>query len=412
MTTKPTPPPSSLNIFQALTIVIALITTGAISFLGGMVYERQQGLAYSDDFDVFWEAWDFIDEEYYKEPPDIQDRVYGSISGIIQTLDDPYTNVSPPVQAEESRETIAGKFGGIGAYVSLTADGEPVIVEVIQDRCIAETPASKAGLQPNDVIRAIDGQPAPLNNTDEVVDLIKGDPGTDVVLTLYRPAVDETLDVTIRREAIEQITVLDNMYYENNIGYLRLALFNGVATKQMICKLEALLEQNPSAIILDLRGNGGGLLSEAISVADLFLSKGTVVTQRDRKGNEESLSADDGDMGEKIPLVVLMDHSSASASEVVAGALQDYGRAILVGEQSFGKGSVQLVHKLSDGGELRVTAAAWYTPNNRLIHGEGLTPDIIVPTPHIDEQGNDAALNAALEYIREEYDLAVPPIIG
>lgn len=412
MTTKPTPPPSSLNIFQALTIVIALITTGAVSFLGGMVYERQQGLAYSDDFEVFWEAWDFIDEEYYKEPPDIQDRVYGSINGIIQTLDDPYTNISQPVQAEESRETIAGKFGGIGAYVSLTDEGEPVIVEVIRDRCIAETPASKAGLQPNDVIRAIDGQPAPLNNTDEVVDLIKGDPGTDVVLTLYRPTVNETLDVTIRREAIEQITVLDNMYYENNIGYLRLALFNGVATKQMICKLEALLERNPSAIILDLRGNGGGLLSEAISVADLFLSKGTVVTQRNRKGNEESLSADDGDMGEKIPLVVLMDHGSASASEVVAGALQDYGRAILVGEQSFGKGSVQLVHKLSDGGELRVTAAAWYTPNNRLIHGEGLTPDIIVPTPHIDEQGNDAALNAALEYIREEYDLAVPPIIG
>ncbi|MCB9435563.1 MAG: S41 family peptidase [Anaerolineales bacterium] len=412
MTTKPTPPPSSLNVFQALTIVVALITTGTVSFLGGMVYERQQGLAYSDDFEVFWEAWDFIDQEYYKEPPEIQDRVYGSIKGIIQTLDDPYTNVSPPVLAEESRETIAGKFGGIGAYVSLTAEGEPVIVEVIQDRCIAETPASKAGLQSNDVIRAIDGQPAPLNDTDKVVDLIKGDPGTDVVLTLYRTANDETLDITIRREAIEQITVLDNLYYEDSVGYLRLALFNGVATKQMICKLEALLEQNPSAIILDLRGNGGGLLSEAISVADLFLGKGVVVTQRDRKGNEESLSADDGDMGEDIPLVVLIDHGSASASEVVAGALQDYGRAILVGEQSFGKGSVQLVHKLSDGGELRVTAAAWYTPNNRLIHGEGLTPDIVVPTPHIDEQGNDAALNAALEYIREEYDLAVPSIIG
>lgn len=408
---QPNLSPPALNTFQVLTIAIALTTTGAVSFLGGIVYERQQGLTHSEEFEVFWDAWDFIDKEFYKEPPDIQDRVYGSINGIIQTLDDPYTHVSPPIQAEHNREIIEGKFGGIGAYVSLTAEGEPYIVEVIRDKCIAETPASKFGLQANDIIRAIDGQPAPRNNTDAVVELIKGDPGTNVVLTMYRPAENETLNIQIRRESIEQITVTDRMYY-GSVGYLRLSLFNSVATKQMLCKLEAMLETKPTAIILDLRGNGGGLLGEAINIADLFLGEGTVVSQRDRRGNTESLYADNGDIGENIPLIVLIDPSSASASEVVAGALQDYGRAILVGEQSFGKGSVQLVHKLPDGGELRVTAAAWYTPNNRIIHNEGLTPDILVPTPHVDNQGNDTAIAAALDYIRQNYAVAIPPIIG
>ncbi len=397
--------PVGFSTFQVLTVVMAILVTATLSFLGGVIYERQQGLAYSDEFEVFWEAWDFIDDEFYREPPSVRDRVYGGIRGIITTLGDDYTNVSPPVQAEQSREQIAGKFGGIGAYVSLNEDEEPVITDVISDECIETTPAEQAGLQSDDVIRAVDSYPVAGLGLDAVIDLIKGEAGTDVVLTIYRPEGDETFDVTIRRASVEQITVIDEMYGE--IGYLYLTLFNGVATSQMDCKLRNMLAQDPQALILDLRGNGGGFLHEAESIADMFLDEGEVVIQRDREGNEQYSYSSDGDLAEDIPMVVLVDGGSASASEVVAGALQARDRAVLIGKLTFGKGSVQLVHELADGGELRVTAAVWYTPcegdyQDCLIHGVGLRPDIeFEDEQQFDEEGRDLVLQLALDYITE-----------
>lgn len=394
-------PAVRFNAFQTLTLIVALLVTAGVAFLGGVVYDRQQGLAYSDDFKVFWEAWNYIDDQYYEEPPAVKDRVYGGIAGVLQALNDPYSNVSPPVLAEEHREVIEGKFGGIGASVSVNEAGEPFIVQVIEDRCIAQTPASKAGLQANDIIRAVDGQDVTGWELERVVDVVKGHEGTDVVLTIYRAEGDETFDVRIRREIVEQITVADQMI--DDVGYLRLALFNGVATRQLQCKLENLLTQSPRAIIFDLRGNGGGLLDQALSVADLFLDQGLIVSQRDRAGNQEDMFSTNGQIGENIPMAVLIDRGSASASEVVAGALQDRHRALLVGQNSFGKGSVQNVYTLSDGGELRVTAAAWYTPDGRRIHGIGLEPDIIVDGEQVDENGQDRFLAAALEYVNQAF---------
>lgn len=389
-----------LTAFQALTVLMAILVTATLSFLGGVVYERQQGLAYSDEFEVFWEAWDFIDDEFYRSPPPVEQRVYGGIEGVVRTLDDRFSSVSPPVQAEESREQIAGKFGGIGAYVSTNEAGEPFITDVVSDECIEPTPAERAGLQSNDVIRAVDGQPVVGMELDQVIDLVKGQEGTDVVLTIYRPEDGLEFDVTIRRAIVEQITVIDETY--DDVGYLYLTLFNGVATSQMTCKLRAMLALELDAIILDLRGNGGGFLHEALSIADMFLDEGVVVVQRDREGNEDRSFSSDGDLAEDIPMVVLIDGGSASASEVVAGALQDRDRAVLIGQTSFGKGSVQLVHELADGGELRVTSAVWYTPDGRLIHEVGLEPDIVFEgEQQIDESGQDLVLQMALNYIDE-----------
>ncbi len=399
--TTETHEPVRLTTFQMLTIFVAIVATATVSFLAGVVYDRHQSLAYSEEFEIFWEAWQYIDNEFYREPPSVTDRVYGGIRGVISTLGDEYTSVSPPVMAEHSREVISGKFGGIGATVSTDEAGDSYIVEVISDQCITATPAERAGLQAGDVFRAVDGQTVQGLEMNLVVDMVRGDPDTDVVLTMYRPAEDLTFDVTVRRANVEQITVVDQMY--GDVAYLHLGLFNAVATQQMACKLEQVLAQNPRAIILDLRGNGGGLLNEATQIADLFLDQGLIVIQRDREGNEERLFSETGGIAEQIPMLVLIDGGSASASEVVAGALQDRGRAVLVGQNSFGKGSVQFVYILSDGGELRVTAAAWYTPNNHGINRNGdvggLTPDILIEGDQIGEDGNDRTLEAALGYI-------------
>ena len=392
-----------LNSFQVITIVVALLITASVSFLGGVVYNRQTGVASSDEFEVFWEAWNFIDSEYYQEPPSVTERVYGGLTGVVSTLDQ-FSSISPPVQAEQNREFIAGKFGGIGAQVSINENQEPFIVDVIRDACTNTTPADRAGLQANDVIRAVDGQAVIGWAIEDVVDIVKGDPGTDVVLTIFRPFEDgdgEEMDIRIRRDAIDQITVHDAMI--DDVGYLYLQSFNHVSSQQMQCKLEILMDENPRAIILDLRGNGGGLLNESIEIADMFLDQGLVLIQRDRHGNEERHFSENDGIAEDIPLAVIINENSASASEVVAGALQDRGRAILVGKTSFGKGSVQLVHELSDGGELRVTSAAWYTPSGEQIHEIGLTPDILVEGALIDGDGNDLAVEAAMNYLDEHF---------
>lgn len=408
-----TPPPRAsdtdrpqkvgVSSFQALSIVMAMLVTAAISFLAGVLYERTQSLASSDEFVVFWEAWDRIEDDYYftDRLPDDQQRVYGAIQGFVSTLEDPNTRFAPPAVAEDSREQIEGRFGGIGAIVGTNADNEPYIIEVIADECINTTPADAAGLQANDVIRAVDGTSVEGLNLDDVVELVRGRQGTTVTLSIYRPEPDETMDIEVRRDNIENITVNSEMI--DDVGYMHLTLFNAVATKQLRCNLEILLEQNPRAIILDLHDNPGGLLNEALLVADIFLDEGLILTQRDRDGNVEQLFSDNGDTGEQIPLYVIVDGGSASASEVVAGALRDRDRATLIGQTTFGKGSVQNVYALSDGSELRVTAAAWYTPDDLRIEGQGLEPDEFVECAGLEPIECDARnLEFTLDFIDEQ----------
>jgi carboxyl-terminal processing protease len=392
-----------ISSFQALSILMAILVTAAVAFLAGVLYERSQGLASSEEFVVFWEAWDRIEDDYYftDRLPNDQQRVYGAIQGFVTTLGDPNTRFAPPTIAEDSREQIEGRFGGIGAVVGTNDNNEPYIIEVIADECINTTPADAAGLRSNDVIRAVDGASVEGLDLNGVVDLVRGRQGTIVTLTVFRPEAEETLDIDVRRDNIENITVNAEMI--DDIGYMHLTLFNAVATKQLRCKLELLMEQNPRAIILDLHDNPGGLLNEALLVADVFLEEGLVLTQRDREGNVEQLFSDSGDEGEDIPLYVIVDDRSASASEVVAGALRDRDRAVLIGQTTFGKGSVQNVYELSDGSELRVTSAAWYTPDDVRIEGQGLAPDEFVDCEGLDPVECDARnLSFTLEFIEQD----------
>jgi carboxyl-terminal processing protease len=209
------------------------------------------------------------------------------------------------------------------------------------------------------------------------------------------------LEITIVRELIE-IPIVESEMLENNIAYVRLTGFNSNADRQLALALHELLAQNPQALIFDLRDNPGGFLNQSVAVADLFLPEGIILYQRDRGGAEEIFRSQSGDIAETIPLVVLVNPGSASASEIVAGAIKDLGRGILIGETTFGKGSVQQTHTLPGGSELRVTIARWYTPNNQTIDGQGIAPDIEVISESESATETDIQLQRAIEYILSE----------
>lgn len=390
--------------FQLVTVLMALLITGGVAFLGGILYSRQTDEAYSEEFIAFWEAWDIIEEDYYKNPPDEQDRVYAAISGLTSSMGDPYSSFSPPVQADQNREFLSGEFGGIGANVQELETGEVVIT-----RAIEGNPAQKAGMLAGDIIIAVDGESVEGLGINETINLIIGDVGTEVKVTVRRHELDddgnilssEEIEFTLTRATIQRPVATSTML--DDVGYIYLSDFSAVATSQLERELTAILAENPRAVILDMRGNGGGLLSEAVSVSDLFLPNGLVLSERDRNTKTDEYFSQTGEIGENIPLIILMDGGTASASEIVAGALQDRDRAILIGQQSYGKASVQELNALSGGGELRITVAGWYTPDEQEINGVGLTPDIVVDGDQFDANGNDLILNAALEHIDSLY---------
>ncbi len=345
------------------------------------------------DFDVFYEAWQLVEEQYDGDVPPNEDVLYSAIEGSLETLDDEFTRFIRPDVAERMRQDAAGSVEGIGAFVRENEEGQFEIV-----RPIPGQPAELAGLLPGDIIIGVNGESVAGVSFDEVILLVRGPRGTDVTLTVQREGEEEPLEFTITRVRFEIPTVEYEML-ENNIAYLHLQEFNQTATEKTVAALEELLAQNPQALILDLRDNPGGFLNQSVAVADLFLTENVVLFERNRAGLDQTFTADDGDLAETIPLIVLVNPGSASASEIVAGALQDHGRAILIGETTFGKGSVQQVHELSDGSEIRITIARWYTPANNSIDKEGITPDIEVPMAFDAEE--DVQLERAIEYILE-----------
>jgi carboxyl-terminal processing protease len=347
------------------------------------------------DLDLFYEVWQIISEQYDGELPDENELLYSTIRGSLDSLDDEFTRYLPPAAAARVREDMQGSFEGIGAYVNMTDDGYLEIV-----RPIADQPAARAGLQAGDIIIAVDGESILGKSLDDAIALVRGPRGTAVTLTVTREEVEEPFDVTIVRERIEIATVESEMLPEG-IAYVRLTSFNSVATQQLSQTLTELLAQNPQALIFDLRDNPGGFLDQAVNVADLFLPDGVVLYERNIRGLDKVFQSKDGGPAENIPLVVLVNVGSASASEIVAGAIQDRGRAILIGETTFGKGSVQQVHTLSDGSELRVTIARWYTPNDNSIDKSGIIPEFeVLPSPVEFRGPEDTQLQRAIEYIQ------------
>ncbi len=342
--------------------------------------------------DLYWEVWGLIEQHYYGILPSEQDRVYGAIRGSLRTLDDDYTSFIESERASVLRSSLNGSFEGIGAVVRLNEADQLEIVRALEGQ-----PAELAGLQPKDVVVAVDGESLEGVGLYEAISLIRGPRGTPVVLTIWRPGEPDTFDVEIIRAQIPLPTIESEML-EGDIGYIWLYEFNAQATSLLREAIEELRSQGATGLILDLRDNPGGFLSQAVSVADEFLPAGVVLYERGRDLDEAFESTDEG-LAEDIPLVVLINGGSASASEIVAGAIQDRGRAPLIGETSLGKGSVQQPRTLSDGSELHITVARWFTPDGRAIHGNGLEPDIVVPLTEEDyENDRDPQLDRALEY--------------
>ena len=349
-------------------------------------------------FQLFWEAWDLVQRHYYDELPSMQEVTYAAIRGVLDTLDDKYTAFIEPDVASILEEDATGQFEGIGAFVDLDEAGRVRIVDTFEDG-----PAAQAGLRAEDRVIAVDGDSVVGDPLYEAIGKIRGPAGSEVTLTVEREGSPEPFSVVVTRARLE-IPIVEHEMLDGGVGYISLHEFSATASDSLEDGLQTLLEENPEGIVLDLRQNPGGWLDQAIDVADLFLGDRLVAVERFSDGREREFKARSGDLAEDIPLVVLVNNGSASASEIVAGALQDHGRAALIGTPTFGKGSVQRPFDLSDGSELRVTVALWFTPDDQRIQGRGLTPDVEVPWPEEDRQENpeqDPQLERAVEYLLE-----------
>ncbi|GAP64412.1 carboxyl-terminal processing protease [Ardenticatena maritima] len=355
-----------------------------------------------EDLKVFWEALGLLREHFYGELPPEEEITYAAIRGVLQTTGDQFTTFVNPEHAKMLEEDIQGEFEGIGATVRMNADN---LLEIVAP--IPNSPAEAAGLRPGDVVLAVDGQSIRGLTLMEAVALIRGPRGSSVTLTIQRDG-GEPFDVTIVRDRIEIPTVEARLIESEThppVGYVKLNEFNAKATDQLRAAIQDLRDQGAQGFIFDLRNNPGGLLSQAIRVSSQFLPEDSLVLIERGKFGEEEHRAVAGGIWVEGPLVVLVNNGSASASEIVAGALQDHQRAPLVGETTFGKGSVQAPYTLSDGSSLRVTIARWFTPNGRAIHGEGITPDIFVErTPEDESNQRDPQLDRALEELYHQLE--------
>jgi carboxyl-terminal processing protease len=350
----------------------------------------------SEDFDIMIQVWEIVSQQFDGELPASEEVVHTAIQQSLELLEDEYTQYIPPDVADQVRQQLEGSFEGIGAFIDLTEDGYLLIVRPIEGQ-----PAALAGVLSGDIVTHVDGVPVLGKTQEEIVNEVKGPRGTEVTLTIIRESAPEPLNITIVRALVE-LPIIESDMLENNIAYIRLTSFNSTAVQQLSVELDALLNQNPQALIFDLRDNPGGFLNQSVAVADLFLPEGVVLYQRNRNGEEEVFSSQTGDIAETIPLIVLVNSGSASASEIVAGAIQDQGRGIILGEVSFGKGSVQNTLTLPDGSELRVTIARWYTPDNNTIDGQGITPDVIVPLEGEFGTETDSQIRRAIELLLSE----------
>jgi len=383
----------SESLFRAQ-ILFGVVLVAGIAFVAGVWFAGATDSPHNNDaFDLFWQSWDILDREFYYDLPEERDMVYGAIQGLLSTAGDRYTFFAPPTRAEFDRQTMAGEFGGIGAYVSQDLEGNLIITAPFNGY-----PAKQAGLKANDIILEVDGTSIKGWSFDDAVSLLRGSVGTKVALTVFRPSSAEELSVEIVRARVELPTAISDRF--DDVGYVRLFSFNDRATEVMEQEIAILQKEGVTSLIIDLRGNPGGLLDQAVGVSDLFLDEGLVVFQEDRNGRRIEYYAKGGQLAERIPVVVLIDEGSASASEVVASALRDHQRAPLIGETSFGKGSVQHVYDLADGSQVHVTVAAWYAPSGTPLQGQGLEPDILVTANSTGD--GDPFISAALEYLSAE----------
>ncbi|NJN55875.1 MAG: S41 family peptidase [Anaerolineae bacterium] len=356
-------------------------------------------------FAPFWEVWELVHSSYYQQPVSDPALVEGAIVGMLDALEDEHTRYMSPADQEAAENSFSGEYQGIGAEVE-EVDGRITIVSPIDG-----SPAQAAGLLPGDIILAADGNSLEGMDVTEAAALVRGPAGTAVLLQIERDG--ETFEIEIIRDVVKLLSVSGEMLAEN-IAYIRLSRFGDTTGEELNEILPDLVAQNPTGLILDLRRNPGGALDTTVEIADEFLAEGTVLLERFGDGRERTFASENGDIAETIPLVVLIDEGSASASEVLAGAIQDTGRGILIGQTSFGKGTVQTWRTLSNDGGVRITIAQWLTPDETSIHKQGLTPDYFIPLPDSEngEAFADTQLQAAIDFLAGKEIISIPPEDG
>jgi carboxyl-terminal processing protease len=348
-------------------------------------------------FKPFWEAWNIVHDQYVDQPVNDVVLMQGAIRGMMDALGDKHSSYMDPTTYQDANAGLAGEYEGIGAWVDTTSDYLTIISP------IPGSPAEMAGLQPGDKIIAIDGKDMTGVDAELVRQQVLGPAGSKVDLTVAREGESKPLDFSITREKIVVKSASGKML-DNGIGYVQITTFGDNTTSELRATLKDLMAQKPKGLVIDLRNNGGGYLQTAVEVASEFIPKGVVLYEQYGNGTRNTYDVIPGGQATQIPLVVLINEGTASASEIVSGAIQDYGRGKLVGVTSYGKGSVQNWVPLSDNeGAVRVTIAKWLTPKERSISNVGLTPDVTVEITDADRQaGRDPQLDKAIQVLLDE----------
>jgi len=347
------------------------------------------------DMGLFWKIWGEVDNKYVDENALKSDAmVYGAIKGMVNALQDPYTVFMTPEESVQFNESLEGTLEGIGAELTVK-DKKLTIVSPLR-----KSPAEKAGLLSGDVIYKIDGKRADDMSLVDAITKIRGKKGTTVTLSIIRSNLEKPFDVTIVRDSIDVESVTEEKL-KNGIVYLSVNQFNDKTNDEFGKYISDLILNEPKGLIIDLRYNGGGYLDIAVQLLSYLLPKDTsAVIIKERGKKDDTLYTNGNPKLLNAPLVIIVNDSSASASEIMAGAIQDHKRGVILGTKTFGKGSVQEVEKFSDGSSLRVTIAKWFTPNNRSINHEGLTPDIFVDIKDEDiKNAYDRQKEEAIKYL-------------
>lgn len=386
---------------------MALVLAGAALFLAGYVagITRPTRTAHAQThlpqdteslFEPLWETWQLLHTQYVDQPIDDASLMQGAVRGMVETLQDQHTAYMTPAQFALLEGDLSGQFDGIGAQVEQDEDGRFIILSSMEG-----SPAQAAGLLPGDRILAVDGEDVREKDQMDVLSRVRGPAGTSVTLTMRRSGVPGSFDVMIVRDTIDIEEVQWRMV-DNDFAYVKLTQFTQSANTDLHTGLQDALTLQPRGLILDLRGNSGGLLNVAIDITSEFIGSGPIMVERWGDGRERVYQANGEGLATEIPLVVLVDEGSASASEVLAAAIQDRQRGLVVGETTFGKGTVQNWQELSDGSGVRITIARWVSSEGTTVHEVGLEPDVMVAWSgtYPDQPEDDVQLNAAIDVLR------------
>ena len=411
----PPPPAHRMPILPVAIALVAILAGGALFMSGyslGAKSASQPGTPVSENeaFQPFWDAYHSIDERYAGGDVDRSALVQGAIKGMIDALGDPYSSYLTSEEYRNSLQGINGQFEGIGAEIASQADDGTQGCATLGPDChlvviapIDGSPAKAAGLLPGDIVLATDGVPLDGLTVDGARDKIRGPKGTVVTLTVQRGTA-QPFELAITRDVVQQKEVESKALADGKVGYVRMAGFSDTAADEVTKELKAHIEAGRTKLILDLRGDPGGFVTAARSVASDFIADGVIFWEQDAQGTQTPSRAEPGGVATSpdLTIVCLIDAGSASASEIVAGALQDTKRATLVGQTSFGKGTVQQWQELSgEGGAFKLTIARWLTPDKRWIHKVGLKPDVVVEIPDGTPADQDLTLDKALEVLGE-----------